>query len=326
MSYSLPSDFFNTLYTQANGQWCELDFELAANVAVYSEAASYWMSTNPLVVHYTESKPWNCRPALEPICKLWGEHTHSDVYPVTVVSAYYSGPNKHGGAKYAEWGKNFLAHKMPLIIYTDDPAAVPGLSERDPNITKVVLQNISAFSMSRKVFDWDKQLSIDPERGIHSTHLFRVWLEKTNWVLEATNYNPFHSQHFVWLDFGCFRNNHWGDTWIAFTERFPRNDHKMLLLRAPGDQTSSPKRVGGMFAGSKAAWRRWSTVFYTMLRKKYREGVFIGDDQIPMTMLAMEHPNLACILEPKSIDGSDPWFFLLWYLAGKAPMQECSPL
>lgn len=225
--------FLNKVYTKANGKWCELDFELNANLAAYSQARSFWDSTTPEVVHYTMNKPWDCGPEYREVCAHWDKHVHSHIYPVTVVSAYFSGPSKHSSAEYQEWGKNFLAHKMPLILFTDDPDSIVGLQDRDKSITKVILVKKSAFLMSHRMFEWDKQLSLDPEKDIHSIHLFRVWLEKTNFVLKAIRSDRFRSQQYVWVDFGCFRSGHWNDTWVALSERFPVHKQQMLLLKSP---------------------------------------------------------------------------------------------
>lgn len=253
----------------------------------------------------------------------------SAIYPVTVVTAYFSmGRNNEADANSSRVDETLIANEMPMVVFTDDPEAVPGLKERDPKITKILLQQTADFTMSSKMFDWDRQLSLDPDRDIHEVVSFKLALEKANWMMAASDMNPFESQVFVWADFDSFESGNWSDTWVALAERFPFNEHQLLMSQFPEQYTSNPKRVGGrVFGGSKLAWRLWSTAFYNSVRRLSREGAFVGDEEAVMTLVASQHPQLTCVMHSESsiVDqGHDTRLFLLWYLAGKAPMQECS--
>lgn len=316
----LEKGFLNVVYPQATGAWCEIEFERAADVAIYGHQREFWLSAvdNIQVIQFTLVKPWECTHEYQTICELWQLETDAPTYPVTVVTGYFAGPNKHGEAKYRIWAPYFMQQPGPVVIFTDNPD-VPGLSMRDPTKTLVVVVNKTSFLASHKLFNWEGQLAIDPMQNIHSTHLFQEWLEKTNFVTKAININPFNSSYYVWVDIGCFRNNNWGDRWIIHAERFP--DDQMLILKMPGQP--NPNRVGGtIFGGHTHVWPAWHHHFYTMLELGYRRKAFVGDDQVVMSMVVVSHPKLVCII-PNEGGYGDPWFFLQPFLAGTAPAEPC---
>lgn len=300
----LCAGFLQHVYNRSSGSWCELDFELAADTAVYAADKAHWDSADIQVIYFTNVKPWACSSDARPLCDLWETEKAAPVYPVTIVSAYYSGPNKHGDDRYKEWAANFLAHKMPLVFFTDDPSSIPGLEARSKLITQIVVVKKDDFFTSRKIFYWTRQREIDPEDAIHSEHIFKVWLEKTNFVSRAIATNVYDSAYFVWADFGGFRSDIWGNRWTVHAERLHVvNGHghvvvpgtRMLLMNYPGGHPSK-HIAGNIFGGARAAWHLWSHTFYNLIQKEYRKGVFIGDDQIPLGMVAARHPDVVCRL------------------------------
>lgn len=273
--------FLNAVYTSQNGKWCELEFEKNANLAVYSQQRAFWDAAAPRiqVVHYTMNKPWECGSEYRPVCSLWDAESASPSSPVTMVSAYYPGPSKHDDGEYADWGRTFLKQPVPLVIFTDKRSSIPGIDERDANLTRVVELGIAEFHTSMSYYSWDKQLEKDPEKAIHNVRLFKIWLEKSELVSRAMQLDVFHSMYYVWVDFGCFRSSAWtsGD-WTVHAERFP--DNRILLLNPPIRLPT--KRVAGtIFGGSVAAWKAWLPHFYDRLQYEVRKGeMFVGDDQI----------------------------------------------
>ena len=310
--------FLNAVYKD---EWCDLGFTKNANLAVYWAAEhgksqqAMWRSTPIQVVHFTMSKPWACAPVYREVCKMWLAQNRTAVQPVTVVSAFYAGPAKHSKEAYARWGANFMRMRAPIILYTDQKSSVPTLADRPSGTIQVVGKQPADFRVSRFGFDWDAQLALDPERDIHSAHLYRVWLEKASFVDQALRANPFKSTHFVWVDYGCFRAEQ-VVPWEPMTINMPPS--RMLVLNISSLDPHANKRIGGtIFGGDRQAWRAWTRAFYGTLRSRYAGGEFVGDDQTTMTCVAERVGSNVCAVQPQP-DFGDAWFHLQAVLDGRA--------
>jgi hypothetical protein len=312
---------FNAAFSSSDGSWCGLEFEKAADAASYVTLRQDWDgSHNKQVIYFSTAKPWQCSKELQPVCTLWQQEAASHTYPVTVVTSYYVGPSKHGEANYKSWGQNFLQQKVPMVIFAKSADSIPGLRIRDPQLTHVVQVDVGDFLVSNGAYEkhWGKQLAMDPEQGIHNIFLFKIWLEKTNNVLRAIDLNPFNSSHYVWMDFGGFRNPAvWQNNWAPHVERFA-TQNRILLLNSPVPH--SDKHIGGgFFGGSIRAWDVWARLFYTRLSLELHKGTkFVADDQIMMSLIAQDYPRAVCRLSLTPID-DDVWFYMQHYLAGKTP-------
>jgi hypothetical protein len=318
--------FLNKVYNKQNGAWCELERQKNANMATFSQNRSLWDATRHIqLIHYTQSKPWQCEDLYKPLCSIWNEEEGSNVYPVTIVTAFYPGPSKHGISEYIGWGRTFLQQPIPIVIFTDNRHSIVGLADRNPNMTCVEELTMDEFSVSRAIFNWTQQLNMDPERSIHSPRLFKLWLEKTWFVMRAIRLNPFHSAYYVWVDFGCFRSRAWlSGSWTALSERFPSRD-RILLLNFP-EHHPTKKVAGGVIGGSVQAWRRWTPLFDHVLVSHANANFFIGDDQVAMSIMAAQHPDVVCRVTPAN-NGDDPFWYSLYYLAGRVdPQLECNQI
>lgn len=217
--------------------------------------------------------------------------------------------------------------RVPLVVLTDDPAALPAsVAARPANATRVITVDRASLLVASSAWDWDAQLGRDEERSIHSTHLFRTWLAKPELVLRAAaaaNADFASSHYFLWVDFGCFRNaSAWlGGSWTVHAERLPPDD-RMLVMDTPGVVWPRGKSIAGtIYGGSVRAWRLYAAHYYALAAREHRRGGFIGDDQVVMSLLAERQPGLTCRIKPQQAYG-DPWFFLQHYLAGSAPVQQ----
>ena len=323
--------FLNAVYAS---HWCELDFAKNANLAVYWSGErgdgmrAFWDAHNIEVVHFTMSKPWKCAPEYAAVCQGWLDVAseketvkQAAQNAITVVSAYYAGAAKHAPAKYARWGRQFMRMQAPLVFFTDHPSAVPGLDTRPEDTTHVIVKPMDKFYVSTLIHDWDTQLTLDPEGGYRSTHLYKIWLEKPSLVRDAISMNVFDSTHFVWVDYGCFRGDGTAPPWSPSPAALP--PHKMLLLNVSALHPFGDKQVGGtIFGGDVAAWRTWTTNFYDVLIKKRDAGAFVGDDQTTMTVVARHIPDHVCMVMPHANFG-DPWFYLQAVLDGQSGEVRC---
>ena len=311
--------FLNAVYKD---EWCDLGFTKIANLAVYWAAEhgtsqqAMWRSTPIQIVHFTMSKPWSCEPVYHDVCDLWLAQNRTAVQPVTVVSAFYAGPAKHSKEDYARWGANFMRMRAPIIMYTDNESSVPAIADRPSGTIQVVEKRPADFRVSRFGFDWEAQLSLDPERHIHSVHLYRVWLEKTSFVNQALRANPYKSTHFVWVDYGCFRAEQ-VVPWEPMTIYMPPS--RMLVLNISGllDPHDTKRIGGGIIGGDRQAWRAWTSAFYGTLRSRYAGGEFVGDDQTTMTRVAEKCVSNVCAIHQQPGFG-DAWFYLQAVLDGRA--------
>lgn len=326
--------FFNTAFGSKSGSsWCRLEDSQGGVVRADRYSTSKNKQQRVLVLHFSglSVKPWKqqkqCPADLEAACSTWRKAATSDSWPVTVVTAYYAGPNKHGGAKYEKWGRHFMSQRVPMVVISDNISAVPAISLRDPKLTLTLEVSVGEFVVSQPAYEqhWQQQHEINPERSRHSTHLYKVWAEKTAHVMRAIAANPFNSSHYVWVDFGAFRDPAlWQHgSWSVHAERFPTHD-RLLMLKAPVPHPA--KWVGGgIWGGTVRAWQVWSELVYNTLRTELHNGTrFLGDDQILMTLVLADHPEVACVVKHTK-NGRNAWFYLQDYLAGEVPVDStCS--
>lgn len=237
------------------------------------------------------------------------------IYSLTVVSAFYHGTAKHSAEEYAQWGANFMRIQAPLVFFTNDRAAISAARIRPRNVTHIIIRNPDDFYVSNLGVDWDAQLKLDPERYIHSAHLFRVWLEKTHFVMAAMRMNVYGSAYFAWMDYGYFRRK--GEpAWVPSPAYLPPG--KMLMLNTSTLHANPAKIVGGgALAGDIKAWRTWNRTFYETLMTRYGKGKFVGDDQTTMSIVAVQYPGLVCLAHPVHGYG-DAWFSISAVLDGRA--------
>ena len=203
--------------------------------------------------------------------------------------------------------------------FTDDVTSLPASADRPRGTTKVIEKQPADFRVARLGIDWDAQLALDPERDIHSIHLYRIWLEKSGFVEQAMRANPFKSTHFVWVDYGCFREEHAAlpafPPWEPLAMTMP--PARMLVLNISSLDTHADKRIGGtILGGDRRAWRVWTRIFYRTLAWRHASGDFVGDDQTTMTVVAERHTDSVCIVQPRTAFGN-AWFHLQAVLDGK---------
>ena len=133
---------------------------------------------------------------------------------VTIVTAYFNMEGdhkiKHSHSFYLETGKNLLAIKSPMIVFTDvdivaqsrariapdQPTHVIRMGLRDLKIFKTYLADIKALHGK------------DPERHLYSAELYALYHAKAEIMRAAAELNPFSTTKMLWVDFGSMRD--WG--------------------------------------------------------------------------------------------------------------------
>jgi hypothetical protein len=233
----------------------------------------------------------------------------------TIVSCYYQlNTSKHSKDEYMSWITNFLVNiDTPIVMFSDGPEyefmcqirTHAGLREKFFPVRKPFSE--LAFSTPGWIQIWTNQVEKSNHKHLHNQELFRIWANKSFFVQEAIQLNPFESDVFVWCDAGCWRDRrvayHFGKGWpspdsltpgclsvLAMTDLSPffekvthptiqTLDDVVLQIR-----TDNVLTVGGtILAGDKAAWLKWTPTFQSVLETFIKHDLFAGDDQSVIT-------------------------------------------
>ena len=239
---------------------------------------------------------------------------------VTIVSCYYPLPkSKHSIQEYLQWLSNFLTYvDSPLVIFSEGPMVdrirdlrmKAGWAERCIVIEKPF--STLKFSSPEWIDIWEKQVKMSNYASIHNQELYRIWANKSFFVEEAMNRNPFNSEYFVWCDAGCWRDEFTaglcGPGWPLSEKITPERLHILAMspiqpwlekLEALPEMATHEDIVtqintrfiaivgGTILVGDKAAWQTWIPTFEKTLRLYIEKNIFAGDDQAVITSTAL---------------------------------------
>ena len=229
----------------------------------------------------------------------------------TIVSCYYQLTNsKHHRDEYMSWIVQFLVNiDTPIIMFSDgeeytfmcEIRNMENLSDRFFPVRKPLAE--LEFSSPQWIDTWTQQVEKSDYKHLHNQELFRIWANKSFFVQEAIQLNPFKSENFVWCDAGCWRDQRiakaYGKGWPS-TEAFEPGclflltmaDLTPLFEQLEDAQIQSMDDVvtkikthnvltfsGSIFAGDKAAWLKWTPIFRKILETFIKHDLFAGDDQ-----------------------------------------------
>ena len=237
---------------------------------------------------------------------------------VTVVSCYYPLPQaKHTPEEYTQWIYQFLRFvDAPIVIFSEGPAADMLQKMRDSaNLSDKFLlirkpfQNLK-FSGPEWDATWTEQLEKSNVRKLHNINLYKIWANKSFFVQEVIEYNPFNTEKFVWCDAGCWRDpttaEVCGPGWPNAATIEPKRIH--LLAMKPIDIYIEKIRTwqmthndivvglptqniltvcGTILAGDREAWAAFIPAFEKTLELFITNSQFAGDDQAVLTSTAI---------------------------------------
>jgi len=273
--------------------------------------------------------------------------------PVTLVTAFFpiGDRSKYSQGTYDQWMANFIGHvRTPIVVFTTSAFApiIKRLRERlEDAPLHVVETDFDSFYTHRYAAHWPTHRDMDVEKTIHSTELYMIWNEKSEFLSHVARHNPFGSRYFVWTDIGCFREagamaryTHWPS--LPNVVRATCNGERVFLLqledfahdeRAWSDAaqhrtwtpsadedlgptfTSPDVRIGGgIFGGSALAVERWRDAYYRVLHAYVTQRRFAGKDQYLMATLVLGRPEMVSVVRIPPNLGSDPWFYLHHHL------------
>jgi len=229
----------------------------------------------------------------------------------SIVSCYYRlNESKHSAEEYMCWIIQFLVNiDTPIIMFSDgeeytflcDIRKQANLSDKFFPIRKPLAE--LKFSTPDWIETWKQQVEKSNYKHLHNEELYRIWANKSFFVQEAIQLNPFESEHFVWCDAGCWRDNRisgrYGKGWPSVDALKPGclllltmedldpffqqlNDMSLQTLddvvtRVRTDNVCTFS--GSILAGDKAAWQKWTPIFQSVLECFIKHNLFAGDDQ-----------------------------------------------
>jgi hypothetical protein len=279
----------------------------------------------------------------------------------TVVSCYYRlNQSKHSMDEYMVWIAQFLANiDTPIVMFSDgeeynimcDIREQANLSDKFFPIRKPLAD--LKFSTPEWIQTWTHQVEKSKYKHLHNEQLFRIWANKSFFVEEAIQHNPFESDTFVWCDAGCWRDPRlaraYGKGWPSMEALKPGC---LLLLTMTDLQplfdmvcnptiqtiddvvTKIPTQnlltiSGSILAGDKEAWMKWTPIFQSVLETFIKHDLFAGDDQSVITstllwLLKVDQrafPVIFCappgngFVEKDGVRMGDHWFALQVFLS-----------
>ena len=245
---------------------------------------------------------------------------------VTIVTAYYVINSKFPASKYGEWIQKFMKIKSNKVIFTDNKSKnyISKYELKNTNTTYIIT-DIKDFLVSKYDNLWDKHLRMDHEKN-HNINLYKIWAEKTNFMLKAMNINPYNTTNFVWCDIGCFRNDMRINNFLHWPKSKKIND-KVILLQLynflPKELVNVNKiderfrkvvRIGGgIIAGNLDTIPKWHNAYYQTLQKFFENNIFAGKDQNVYAFTILQNPSLVHIVRPPA-NCNHIWVYLQDYL------------
>lgn len=267
---------------------------------------------------------------------------------VTLVTAYFDIglKSKHSSQNFLIWNTRFFLLPDNIVVFTDVQTArnIVSLRSSSAGCTIIMVQNILETPLGEAV-DWDFQHAHDPEKSHHSIELYIIWNQKSLWVSEVANANPFHSSHFFWADSGQFRDDAFlaefvssGEKWVTSHDFIPsckiiflaveKFQDEELRLDARGQisplDPSLVRLGGGNFGGDSCAVRKWRDLFLEQLNWYIQNGAFVGKDQPIYGSVCLTHRHICYIVDGSRVkETNDIWFGLQPILHGvTSPIPE----
>jgi len=237
---------------------------------------------------------------------------------VTVVSCYYPLPQaKHTIEEYTQWIYQFLKFvDSPIVIFSEGPAADMLQQMRNSaNLSDkflLIRKPFQSLKFSGPEWDakWTEQLEKSNWREIHNINLYKIWANKSFFVQEVIEYNPFGTDKFVWCDAGCWRDpitvQVCGPGWPMASKIEAKRIHLLAMesiepylenvkarqLTHEQIVTEIPTQLiltvcGTMLAGDREAWTAFAPAFEQTLELFIKNSHFAGDDQAVLTSAAL---------------------------------------
>jgi hypothetical protein len=124
----------------------------------------------------------------------------------TIVSGFLTNINSYRNIeKYIEYGKKLCKININKIIFIEESIYNTYFKDEIYELTHFIFTNkeqLYLYKYNDELINFDK-LSTDNPLKDTSQYMF-VQNNKTEWVREAIEKNPYNSNQFIWIDFGIF--------------------------------------------------------------------------------------------------------------------------
>lgn len=218
----------------------------------------------------------------------------------TIITAFISFVNENRSIEdYYSYGSLLLNTKTPKILFVDETMKnYIGENYNTTNTRLVLIDKEQCY-----LFQYRKELN---QIYLHSDNLKKDTIEyimtmcmKTEWVKKGIEMNPFHSSHFIWVDFGI---RHVCKNWTK--EEFVHHLDELQY------RTRNKIRIGGIWDISK---ENTMDIYKTVLW--YFAGGVFGGDKSSLELFAnkMKQKCLDIIKTKHTL----MWEVNIWYLIYK---------
>lgn len=243
---------------------------------------------------------------------------------ITLVSAYYPIKSKHTIDNYLQWIDNFIKLSCNIVIFTSSEMLDFFHKYKDTKKNlNIINKEIDEFESSKWDEYWNYCYEVDYEK-YHSPNLYKIWAEKTFFINQIANTNPFNSEFFFWVDIGCIRDSRYLD----IIKDFPNiqklnifNPDKFFLssiqdimkedenftngicnnIRLKHGKSVEIQRIqGGFMGGKKEAIQRWTQLYNSDIDLLKQEKEFAGKEQNVFLNIYLKNKEHFNLLTPTS--------------------------
>lgn len=232
---------------------------------------------------------------------------------------------RRGFDHYIECFRKFLTHTnhLALVVYTEKEYEHIVWDHRSRENTRVVIRDLDwlrAFPFYDQVQrirtspEWRGQAGWIPDSPQSALELYNPLVMSKHFMLnDATIFNFFESNHYLWLDAGLSNTVNL-ESYIKpdFARRVIPHLNKMMYVCFPYDGQVEvhgfPKRAmnqyagedtkwvarGGVFGGSKDYINTINAIYYNLLNTAFNEG-YMGTEESIFTLITYRHKDLCNI-------------------------------
>ena len=267
-----------------------------------------WISA-PLPKKKVAPEPVSLFPLLQ------GTFEKKTTHP-TLVTALYDYPDSTSFEQRKQWMKRFLEETATqILVFTESHWAdeLAACREDWQSRTRIVVLEQSEWVSKRKFIPqlWTQQVKQDPELRLNRTlEQFQFGYEKKEFLVKATEMNPFNSVDFVWIDPSIVAGNSSLTPYLTFPlgDKIP-TDRIVVLNPEPftADDVASSyfrgkNRVDNkIMAASAQQWREYAKLYDVVMTLKLKISQFVGDDLLMLHYVILQKPNLFCLVNQSSL-------------------------
>ena len=217
----------------------------------------------------------------------------------TLVTAYYPIPSKASQNTYLTWAKKYMTLESPIVLFTTpelEPTFKLMRGDKPLYIIAKPFEELEMWKLYKSV--WKAHHALDPEKHRHSPELYAIWAQKSGFVRDVWQLNPFKTEYFFWCDIGAFRGNIPESVRLTFpmVRHLPDDRILMSSVRRFQGEGMGDQLVGGLWGGSGAGCYRWHLAYCYMLSKYIHRRQFAGKDQTVMLSAYLADTSLAYIV------------------------------